>query len=617
MIVGTAGHIDHGKSTLVTALTGRRTDRLAEERRRGITIELGFVRYDLPDGGAIAFIDVPGHEQFVRTMVAGASGLDAALLVIAADEGIMPQTAEHLLVLEQLGVPRGLPVVTKADLVDPEWLALMLDDVAGRLAASPVRFDPPVAVAAARGTGLDAVHAWLHDAARHVRPRARDDRLRVPLDRAFSVPGVGTVIAGTVWSGVIRVGDALRLLPSGAEARVRSLERLGEPVDEAAAGDRVALAVPGLPLAAARRGEVVTHAADAWEPSRLLDVELALDAGAAKPLRDGARVRVHVGTAEVLARLRLPRPLEPGSAGIARLGLEHPVVARGGDRFVLRSYSPPRTIGGGVVLDPLPPRRSRAATAPSPAEDAAVRLGRILDRREHGIALETLPQLLGLSPPAAGALVAGTGGLRLIEEHVVRASVVAGLRERLREAVRARHREAPAEPGLPLEQLRQLARAPAWLAEAALAELLASGALVRQGSVVHARGFTPRGGVDATALEQLVARVRTAGLEAPTVAELERETGRRDVLVLLRAAEGRGDVVAVARDHFFAPEAVARFRGALLEVGRAGEIAPAALRDLLGVSRKYLIPLLEWADRQRLTVREGDARRLLPGQLPA
>ena len=617
MIVGTAGHIDHGKSTLVTALTGRRTDRLAEERRRGITIELGFVRYDLPDGGAIAFIDVPGHEQFVRTMVAGASGLDAALLVVAADEGIMPQTAEHLLVLEQLGVPRGLPVVTKADLVDPDWLALVLDDVATRLAASSVRFDAPVAVAAARGTGLDAVHAWLRDAARHARPRARDDRLRVPLDRAFSVPGVGTVIAGTVWSGQVRVGDALRLLPSGADARVRSLERLGEAVDAAAAGDRVALAVPGLPLAAARRGEVVTHAADAWEPSRLLDVEVALDARAARPLRDGARVRVHVGTAEVLARLRLPQPLEPGATGVARLGLEHPVVARGGDRFVLRSYSPPRTIGGGRVLDPLPPRRSRATTAPAGEAAGADLLGRLLDRREQGVTVDALPQLLGQSPAAVAALVGDAAGLRVIEGHVVRASVVAALRERLREAVRARHREAPAEPGLPLEQLRQVAHAPAWLVEAALRELLATGALVRLGGAVHARGFTPRGGVDAAALEQLVARVRAAGLEAPTVAELERETGRRDVLALLRTAEGRGEVVAVARDHYFAAEAVARFREALLEVGRAGEIAPATLRDLLGVSRKYLIPLLEWADRQRLTIRDGDARRLMPGQSPA
>ncbi|MGH7519553.1 MAG: selenocysteine-specific translation elongation factor, partial [Gemmatimonadales bacterium] len=381
MIVGTAGHIDHGKSALVTALTGAPTDRLAEERRRGITIDLGFAPLDL-DGVTAGVVDVPGHEDFVRTMVAGASGIDLALLVVAADEGIMPQTEEHLAILEQLAVPAGLPVITKSDLVEPAWLELVIGEVAERLGRSSVAFDAPLAVSAVTGAGVEELRRRLGEHARRVAVRPADDVFRLPLDRAFSVAGVGTVVTGTAWSGSVAIGDRVRLLPGGAEARVRSIESYGRALERSAPGARTALGLAGLERAEARRGQVVVRAEVPWTASDRLDVAIVLLPGV-RPLTMRSRVRLHIGTAEVMARIA-PRGAVPDGAQLARLRLESPLLARGGDRFVLRSYSPVTTIGGGIVLDPDPPVRA----APWPPELAASeperRLGALVARRPYG-----------------------------------------------------------------------------------------------------------------------------------------------------------------------------------------------------------------------------------------
>ncbi|HEX5963017.1 MAG TPA: selenocysteine-specific translation elongation factor, partial [Gemmatimonadales bacterium] len=343
MIIGAAGHIDHGKSALISALTGRPMDRLPEERRREITIELNFAALDLGHGRTAGVVDVPGHEDFIRTMVAGASGIDLVLLVVAADEGIMPQTEEHLAILEQLEVPAGIPVITKADLADPEWLQLVIAEVWERLAGSSIRFEAPIAVSAKSGEGVDTLRGRLRELATRPRPKPLADAFRMPIDRVFSLSGVGTVVTGTAWSGRIRIGDPVLALPAGLRGRVRSLESYGQAVDRSEPQARTAVGIAGIERSAIGRGDVLVTDELTWMAASALDVEIALLPSAARPLKSRTRVRLHLGTSEVMARV-LPRaPIEPGGNGIARLSLEKPLVARAEDRFVLRSYSPVTT----------------------------------------------------------------------------------------------------------------------------------------------------------------------------------------------------------------------------------------------------------------------------------
>ncbi|HXE56449.1 MAG TPA: selenocysteine-specific translation elongation factor, partial [Gemmatimonadales bacterium] len=294
MIVGTAGHIDHGKSALVEALTGRRMDRLAEERRRGITIDLNFAPLDLGDGLVAGVVDVPGHEDFVRTMVAGASGIDLVLLVVAADEAMMPQSHEHLAIVEQLGIPAGIPVITKADLVDREWAELVALEVAERVGRSRLRFEPPAIVSARTGQGLDELRRRLAAAARAVGARRGDDAFRLPIDRAFSVSGVGTVVTGTAWSGSVGVGETVLVLPSGREARVRTIESFGEPVTRSRPGSRVALGLVGVERDEIRRGDVVASRALPWTPVSAIDALVELLPDAPRPLAARSRVHFHL-----------------------------------------------------------------------------------------------------------------------------------------------------------------------------------------------------------------------------------------------------------------------------------------------------------------------------------
>lgn len=610
MIIGTAGHIDHGKSALLAALTGRAMDRLAEERRRGITIDLGFAPLDLGDGTLAGAVDVPGHEDLVRTMVAGASGFDVALLVIAADEGIMPQTEEHLAVLEQLGVRAGLPVVTKADLVDPEWLELVLADVAGRLARSSVAFDPPVAVSAVTGTGLEALRARLRAHAERALPRLDADAFRLPVDRAFSIAGVGTVVTGTAWSGSVALGDTVRLLPGEHEGRVRSLEIHGQPVERSAAGARVAVGIAGVGRAQAGRGRVVVTPDVPWAATGVLDAEVTLLPSAPRPLAARARVRFHLGTAEVMARVLPRESLRPGAVGLARLRLEAPVVARGGDRFVLRSFSPVTTIGGGRVLDPLPPARGAAWPDELRSADAAVRLHALIGRRRFGTDCRAAPILSGLPAAAVETACRGRPELRAIGTHLVSAGVVLEAGERALVSLKEFHRRQPAEQGMPLETLRRAIGGPEWLSQAAIEAGIGARRLWVEGGTVRLTGFEPRVAGGEPEIDRLVQLLRAAGLTPPNIGELERETGRKDVATTLRLAAARGLVEAVERDRYYAVEVLRGFADVLEEIGRTGPIHPPAVRERVGVSRKFLIPLLEWADSRGITVRSGDARRL-------
>ena len=610
MIIGTAGHIDHGKSALIAALTGSAMDRLADERRRGITIDLNFAPLALPGGATAGVVDVPGHEDFVRTMVAGASGIDLALLVVAADEGIMPQTREHLAILEHLGVAAGIPVVTKADLVEPDWLDLVVEEVAGWLGRSPVAFEPPLAVSVRSGQGLDQLRERLARRAAALRPRAGADLFRLPVDRAFSLAGVGTVVTGTAWSGRIAVGDAVSLLPAGRQARVRSIESYGSTLEQSEPGARTAVGLAGVQRDDVRRGDWLVASDAPWLATLALDVELFLQDTAPRPLLVRSRVRLHLGTAEVMARVNPRAPIEPGAHGLARLVLEAPVVARGGDRLVLRSYSPVTTIGGGRVLDPEPPRRRSAWPATLAMSDPAERFRAMLERRPLGVSSAQLPVLLGLPPGSALATARAEPAARLVGELWVRDAVLAELGSRALGALKAYHRAHPADRGVPLETLRHGLRAPAALVECALADLGEGGRVRLAGGVATLSGFVPRVEGGDAEIDRVVRILEEAELSPPSLAELERQTGRRDVGAILRLAAASGRVEAVERERWYARPALDRFTAVLAELGRDSLIAPAAVRDRLGISRKFMIPLLEWADAKGITERVGDARRL-------
>ncbi len=611
MIIGTAGHIDHGKSALVAALTGRPMDRLAEEKRRGITIDLNFAPLDLGEDGIAGVVDVPGHEDFVRTMVAGASGVDLALLVVAADEGIMPQTLEHLSVLEHLGVRAGIPVLAKADLVDRDWLELVAAELGERLARSPVAFEPPVPVSAKTGEGLDHLRQRIAEYARALVPAQGGDLFRLPVDRAFSVAGVGTVVTGTTWSGRIKVGDEVVLLPLGRGGRVRSIEMHGRAVDRSEPRRRTAVGVAGISREDVTRGGMLVAAADPWMATRALDVEVALDPSAPRPLVPRSRIRLHHGTAEIIGRV-FPRtpPVEPGSRGVARIALEADVVARAGDRFVIRSFSPVATIGGGVVLDPIPPaRRARWPGTMASAEPGA-RLEALVERRAAGVRDERLPLLTGLPPAAARALARSSATLRSVEGLWVTSALLDDLVGQALERLRRHHRQHPADRGMPLETLRSAFRAPDQAVEAVLSDLVRTGKIRRADGTAMLAGFAPRVIGGDAAVDEIVLLVEQAGLTPPSVAEIERQTGKRDVAAILRLAAAAGRLEPVERDRYFSRAALDRFVQAIQSAGPEAAVVPSELRQRLDISRKYLIPLLEWADVKGVTGWDGDVRRV-------
>ena len=505
MIVGTAGHIDHGKSALVRALTGRPMDRLVEERRREITIELNFAPLDLGRGLVAGVIDVPGHEDFIRTMVAGASGIDLVLLVVAADEGIMPQTLEHLAILEQLRIPVGIPVITKTDLVDPEWLQLVMAEVSERLALSPVAFEPPLPTSTRTGEGVATLIERLRSLAATLAVAPPADAFRMPIDRVFSLAGVGTIVTGTSWSGRLRVGDSVLVLPSGAEGRVRSLESFGQTVERSQPRARTAVGIAGIDRAEVTRGDVLVTADLPWAVASALDVQIRLEASAPKPLGSRSRVRVHLGTAEVMARVLPQAPIQPGGTGMARLKLEGPLVTRAQDRFVLRSYSPVTTIGGGRVLDPSPPARKAFWPEGFASTEPGARFRAALARHPEGIRVESLPLVLGIPKAAASEVARTEPDARLLGDLWVKKDAVDEVGGRALSLLREYHRAHISEPGMPLETLRHSLPAHDLVIEAALDDSLRSGRVRRIDGLVALAGFVPRVAGGDPAIERVVA----------------------------------------------------------------------------------------------------------------
>jgi selenocysteine-specific elongation factor len=635
MIVGTAGHIDHGKSALVRSLTGVATDRLPVEKARGITIDLGFAYSRLTGGQTLGFVDVPGHIDFIHNMLAGAAGIDFVLLVVAADDGPMPQTREHLQIIDLLGIGRGVVALSKCDLVSIERLAEVEVELRGLLDRTTLAAADIIPVSVVTGDGLGALDKSLHDAALNLPPRRLGGHFRLAVDRSFSLPGIGTVVTGTVFAGAVRVGDRLRVSPSGLAARVRAIHAQNTPVEQGHAGQRCALNLVGAGIDKDRvhRGDWVVDAA-LHAPTDRLDALIRLSASEARWLRHHTPVHVHLGAARVPARIALLNceRLLPGGEALAQITLDRPLGALNGDRIVFRDHSARRTLGGGTVLDPWPPQSGR--------------------RRPHRLA--ALASLADTNPQRAvlGLLSADPGWVDLHRFALARnltakaaaelwracdiVSVEAGgscfgfgcgnwqaLLRAVRATLAAHHREVPDSPGLEQHRLRIALdrRLPVDVFSAAIAAMGREEGIQRDGPWLklagHAARLTPP---DQRRWERIQPLLARAGFRPPRVRDVARALGVREDEVrqlLLRLAR-MGMLVEIALDHFYPPAAVHELAAAahlLAADSRDGMITTAAFRDRIGIGRKLAMHILEFFDRTGITMREGDLRRIREDRL--
>jgi selenocysteine-specific elongation factor len=615
-ILGTAGHVDHGKTELVKALTGHDTDRLKEEKERGISIELGFAPLPLAPDVFIGVVDVPGHERFVRQMVAGAGGIDLAMLLVAADEGVMPQTEEHVEVLRSLGIAHGLVVISKSDLATPDMLSLVRDEIAELVRGTFLERAPVVAVSARTGVGLDALRERLLITARAVEPRASDGPFRLAIDRVFHRKGIGVVVTGSCYSGRVRVGDELTLLPKPRDVRVRDLESFGAQRAEGAAGERLALALHGVKLDEVARGDMLTSPTS-FRATRVVDARVVVGAFAKRPLKNRERVRVHHGAREVLGRIVLLESdqLAPGQSSIAQLRLESPLVLANGDALVLRSYSPVRVLGGGVVVDAAPEVHRRF--------DAQV-LERVR-HQEEGRPIDVLEKQIAHAgadgmgerdvDAALASELASRGVIVAIGGRWWHRSALDGLASRGVEITSAYASAHPLQWGIDKEELRRRLEFPhsaatfhrVLLVLASLHELVVREDRVRVGSdePVLAPAL-------ARALAALNDGVRAAGIAFPSREEAARAwSGSEPFADAAGRLRDAGEWVDLGSG-WIHREALARAVDAVRALfATAPSISVAQAKDALGVTRKHAIPLLEYFDQRRVTLRRGDLR--VPG----
>jgi selenocysteine-specific elongation factor len=634
IIIGTAGHIDHGKSSLVQALTGKDPDRLPEEKRRGITIDLGFADLDLSDV-RVGFVDVPGHERFVKNMLAGVHGIDAVALVIASDEGVMPQTREHFEICRLLDVRQGLVVLTKTDLVEEELLLLVRAEAEELVAGSFLETAPVVTVSARTGAGVAQLREALREIAKNVPERSADFVTRLPIDRAFTMKGFGAVVTGTLVAGEISVADELELLPEGRRVRVRGVQVHGASVARARAGQRTAVNLAGLDVADIERGMVLARIGR-LSPTQIIDVQLNVLPAAARSIRTRSRVRVHLGSAEVLARVRVLEnsgEILPGDTGFGQLRFEKPVVALHDERFIIRSYSPAETIAGGLVLDPRATkhrgrelsksqerlrsllssnRTAKLSTFVAAAGDQGLRLAEIASRT--GWNDEVLAVIAKAIPKTT---VVDADGVLISTEDFDRLSRLAF------EEVELHHKREPLSRGLARETLRErhFAHIAPEVFRAVVTRLEKDGKLVSEKDMVRSGGhevdLTP---ADAQLSETIAQTYEKAALEAPMLDQVlaaagipsaQRAHSRRILQLLL----DNGTLVRVQGEMFFHSRAIAHLKSLLGQYASAHEpdrlIDVATFKELAGVSRKYAIPLLEYFDSQRITRRAGDRRLIL------
>ncbi len=623
-VIGTAGHVDHGKTTLVRALTGVDTDRWREEKERGMTIDLGFARLPTGEGGdlEIGVVDVPGHEDFVKNMLAGATGIDLLLLVVAADEGPMPQTREHLLIARLLGVRSGVVALTKVDRVETEWRELAAETVRDELRLVLGHHDwPVIPVSSVAPSGVEELRAALAERAGALEPRRSDDLFRLPVDRAFSVRGAGTVITGTTWSGSVRVGDEVRLLPAGGEARVRSLQVHGEERREVGPGHRCALALVGVDADSVPRGTVAVMG-PAWRAASEIGAHLTVPACLERPIESGQRVRVYLGTREVMARVDLAgTTLEPGGEAWGRLRLERPLVARTGDAFVIRFYSPVTVLGGGRVAELDPPGSWTERTRrwldllegePTTALAAATTL-----RAGHGLSTAEAPLCTGLAPVDVERAAERGGSVLRVGDRWFATAMKDRCQAALLEGLAELHRRSPRARAASLAALRRQVEGvfDRSLVDHGLQRLVAEGRVVAEGPSVRLPGHRVHLTADEQeARERIVKAVEAGGLEPPMVADLAELAGADEALLhdLLELLVEDERLVAVNPDLYVSASTDRLLRERVREVlARTTPAEASHFKDALGVSRRYLIPYLEYADARGVTRRTPDGR--VPG----
>jgi selenocysteine-specific elongation factor len=621
-IVGTAGHIDHGKTALVRRLTGVDTDRLPEEKKRGISIDLGFAPLVTPAGVHVGIVDVPGHERFVKNMLAGVGGIDLVLLVIAADEGVMPQTREHLAIVQLLGVTRGIVVLTKSDLVEREWLDEVARDVRALLARTPLAEAPVVEFSAVTGAGQAALLSAMDAALASAPGRKTAEPARLPIDRVFTVEGFGTVVTGTLWRGVVRTGDALELLPGGHAVRVRRLQVHGATVEEARAGQRTAVALHGVSKEQVGRGDWLV-APGSLRASPVLDVRFELLADYPREWKVATRVRFHLGASEIIGRLVLLEgaSLKAGGSALAQVLLEKPAVAARGDRFVVRSYSPSRTVGGGSVIEPVAVRRRRRAGG---LESLAVHESGSLEARLlEWVAAEprlastaTLAQTAGESEEVVAAALG-----RLAEAGEVVAAAEgrwlgparwAGAQEAVLREVGAYAEKYPARFGIPKGELKSGLKSAVdgGLFDAAFDALVGSAQVELRGERVRPAGspWEPPAAAMA-ALERVEAELEAAGLAVPETAAWQSRLGPSGAEVL-SLGYFLGRLVRVSQEFTYTARQIEGLRAKLAaHFAKKSTMNVAEFKEIAGVSRKYAVPLMEHGDRVGWTVRSGDERK--------
>jgi selenocysteine-specific elongation factor len=633
LILGTAGHIDHGKTSLVKALTGIDTDRLKEEKARGITIELGFAHLELPGGLRFGIVDVPGHERFVRTMVAGVGGMDLVLLVIAADEGIMPQTREHLEICQLLGVKRGIVVLTKKDMVDPDWLDLVTEEVREYVSDSFLAGAPIIAVSSRTGEGIGELKQELASLAKEIEQKRVDAPFRLPVDRVFTVTGFGTVVTGTLLSGGITVGEEIEILPSGIASRVRGVQSFGAKVEHGGAGERLAVNLQGVDHSEVQRGDVVVPKG-LYRPTVAVDVRLNYLASAPKELKHRATVRLHSATYEVPAKLILfdRDALSPGETAYVQLRLARPVLLLPGDPFVLRTYSPQATLGGGTVLDPAPPRRRRRsaealeflAAAETGADQERIRL-LVESSLLSGISIQEMVNRSGMSAKrieAALSPLLSTGAvLQVVKEPRIflGRDAFAGLKQRLSEELRDYLVENPMQEGIGKEELKSRIpkRSDPRFFGPVLASMEKEGLALSDRDIVRLPGRKAGVTQDQAGLQsELEEALKKGWSEPPTVKELcdQLRCSEKQFLDHVNMLVREGRAAKVKGDVFYAPGALAELREKLVAYLREKkEITPPEFRELTGLSRKFMIPLLEYFDQEKVTMRVGDKRVLRKG----
>jgi len=634
-VIGTAGHVDHGKSKLVEALTGIDPDRLKEEKEREMTIDLGFAWFTLPSGEPVGIVDVPGHRDFIENMLAGVGGIDAALFVVAADEGVMPQTREHLAILDLLGVKGGVVALTKTDLVeDEEWLELVQIDVAELLEGTVLADAPIVPVSAKTGQGLQTLVEELDRLLENAPPRSDLGRPRLPIDRVFTIAGFGTVVTGTLIDGHLQVGQEVEILPRGLKARVRGLQTHKQKIERAVPGSRVAINLTGVSKDEVRRGDVVTI--PGWlKPTTLIDVHLRYLASAPRPLRHNAPLKFFSGSAEVMARARLldSEIIPPGGEGWVQLRLAQPVALVRGDRFIVRQPSPAATVGGGEVIDPHPGRRHRrfrpeviarleTLARGSPAEvllqsletsqpcqirDLIERSG--LAMEEAGRALQELlddQQVLILDSriektPDAQYLIASN-------PYLISAAGWERLSGKLITALRDYHQRHPLRQGMPREELKSQLRLSTKLLNEVVSRAASENKLVDEEATLRLPEHRVRFSADQERqVQKLLAAFRKSPYTPPSVADSEAMVGTE----VLNALVQQGRLVQVSEDVLFLRETYEEMVERVIEhIKEEGTITVAQVRDMFAASRKYALALMEHLDERKVTKRVGDERVL-------